>query len=50
MKPIVLLLASVATALSSPISLELSGGSVIKGDLISWIGPESPYRMYYSLS
>ena len=46
MKSIVLLLASVATVLSTPISLELSGGSVIRGDLVSWNGPESPYHVF----
>jgi hypothetical protein len=35
---ILLLLASIATAMSAPITLELSGGSVIKGDLVSWNG------------
>jgi cell shape-determining protein MreC len=38
---IILLLVSVATALSAPITLELSGGSVIKGDLISWNGQQA---------
>ena len=41
MRLILLLLASIASALSAPISLELSGGSVIKGDLISWNGQHS---------
>ena len=30
------LIVGVATALSGPIALELTGGSVIKGDLVSW--------------
>jgi hypothetical protein len=34
-------LASVAIALSAPITLELSGGSVIKGDLVSWNGQQA---------
>jgi hypothetical protein len=36
----ILPVASVATALSAPITLELSGGSVIKGDLVSWNGQQ----------
>jgi hypothetical protein len=38
---IVLLLAGVATGLSAPITLELNGGSVIKGDLVSWNGQQA---------
>jgi hypothetical protein len=38
---IILLMATVATALSAPITLELSGGSVIKGDLVSWSGQQA---------
>ena len=38
---ILALLASVATVLSAPIALELSGGSVIKGDLVSWNGEQA---------
>ena len=38
---ILLLLVSVATALSAPVTLELSGGSVIKGDLVSWNGQQA---------
>ena len=41
MRLILLLLASIASVLSAPISLELSGGSVIKGDLISWNGQQA---------
>ena len=33
---IVFLIVGVATALSGPSALELTGGSVIKGDLVSW--------------
>jgi cell shape-determining protein MreC len=36
----IFLLASLATALSTPITLELSAGSVIKGDLVSWNGQQ----------
>ena len=32
---------SVATALSAPVTLELTGGSVIKGDLVSWSGQQA---------
>ena len=35
---IALLLISVSTAFCAPIALELTGGSVIKGDLVSWNG------------
>jgi hypothetical protein len=38
---ILLFAASVSTALSAPIILELSGGSVIKGDLVSWNGQQA---------
>ena len=38
---IILLLATVAAALSAPVTLELSGGSVIKGDLVSWNGQQA---------
>jgi hypothetical protein len=38
---IALLLASIGTALSAQITLELSGGSVIKGDLVSWNGQQA---------
>jgi hypothetical protein len=38
---ILVLLASIAAALAAPITLELSGGSVIKGDLISWNGQQA---------
>jgi hypothetical protein len=37
----IFLLASLATALSAPITLELSAGSVIKGDLVSWNGQQA---------
>ena len=36
-----LLMGSVATALCAPVTLELSGGSVIKGDLVSWNGQQA---------
>jgi hypothetical protein len=36
LRMILLFVASVATALSASITLELSGGSVIKGDLVFW--------------
>jgi hypothetical protein len=35
------LIVGVATALSGPIALELTGGSVIKGDLVSWNGQQA---------
>ena len=35
------LLVSAATVLSAPIALELSAGSVIKGDLVSWNGQQA---------
>jgi hypothetical protein len=35
------LLASIGTALSAQITLELTGGSVIKGDLVSWNGQQA---------
>jgi hypothetical protein len=38
---ILVLLSTVATALSAPFTLELSAGSVIKGDLISWNGQQA---------
>jgi hypothetical protein len=38
---IALLLVSATTILSAPISLELTGGSVIKGDLVSWNGQQA---------
>jgi cell shape-determining protein MreC len=38
---ILVLLASVATGLAAPITLELTGGSVIKGDLASWNGQQA---------
>jgi hypothetical protein len=37
----IFLLASLATALSASITLELSAGSVIKGDLVSWNGQQA---------
>src|SRR4029077_8691121 len=37
----IFLLASPATALSTPITLGLSAGSVIKGDLVSWNGQQA---------
>ena len=38
---IILLLASVAAAMSAPITLELSGERVIKGDLVFWNGQQA---------
>jgi hypothetical protein len=38
---LIFMLASLATALSAPITLELSAGSVIKGDLVSWNGQQA---------
>jgi hypothetical protein len=38
---IALLLVSATTLLSAPITLELTGGSVIKGDLVSWNGQQA---------
>ena len=38
---ILVLLASVATGLAAPITLELTGGSLIKGDLVSWNGQQA---------
>ena len=38
---IVFLIVGVAIALSGPIALELTGGSVIKGDLASWNGQQA---------
>jgi hypothetical protein len=38
---VIFLLASLASALSAPITLELSAGSVIKGDLVSWNGQQA---------
>ncbi len=38
---IVILLTSAASALAAPITLELSAGSVIKGDLVSWNGQQA---------
>jgi cell shape-determining protein MreC len=38
---VIFLLASLATALAAPITLELSAGSVIKGDMISWNGQQA---------
>ena len=40
-RTIVLLLASMASVLSAPFALELTGGSVIKGDLVSWNGQQA---------
>jgi hypothetical protein len=39
--PFLVLLIIAATALSAPISLELAGGSLIKGDLVSWNGQQA---------
>jgi cell shape-determining protein MreC len=43
MKPLLLsiLLVSMACCRAAPITLELSGGSVIKGDLVSWNGQQA---------
>jgi hypothetical protein len=40
-RTIFLLLISAATALCAPVTLELSAGSVIKGDLVSWNGQQA---------
>ena len=37
----VLLAASAVTTFCAPITLELTGGSVIKGDLVSWNGQQA---------
>jgi hypothetical protein len=37
----IFMLASLATALSAPITLELSAGCVIKGNLVSWNGQQA---------
>jgi cell shape-determining protein MreC len=37
----IFMLASLATALSAPITLELSAGSFTKGDLVSWNGQQA---------
>jgi hypothetical protein len=39
--PMLVLLATALTAVCAPITIELSGGSVIKGDLISWNGQQA---------
>ena len=36
-----LLLVSIGNTLSAPIPVELTGGSVIKGDLVSWNGQQA---------
>jgi hypothetical protein len=41
---VIFMLASLATALAAPITLELSAGSVIKGDLVSWNGQQAVVR------
>jgi hypothetical protein len=41
---VIFLLASLAAALAAPITLELSAGSVIKGDLVSWNGQQTVFR------
>jgi hypothetical protein len=42
--PILVLLATALTAVCAPTTIELSGGSVIKGDLISWNGQQAVVR------